>query len=115
MIDARSLVPFDYEPVIESLKKTGRLVIISEACERGSFAATLATNLTRFAFDALKAAPLVLGAPNWIVPGAEMETSYFPQSHDIIDLVTRDFFPQIDAPCEGLRHWDPQAMAKAGL
>ena len=115
VIDARSLVPFDYEPVIESLKKTGRLVIISEACERGSFAATLATNLTRFAFDALKAAPLVLGAPNWIVPGAEMETSYFPQSHDIIDLVTRDFFPQIDAPCEGLRHWDPQAMAKAGL
>eukprot|EP01030_Chromulinospumella_sphaerica_P023851 gene23851-23906_t len=49
---------------------------------------TLASNIGRFAFGSLKSAPRVLGAPNWIVPGAEMETTYFPQSHDIIEIVT---------------------------
>ena len=73
VIDARSLVPFNYEPVLASLRKTGRLLIVSEACERGSFAMTLAANITRFSFGDLKAPPRVLGAPNWIVPGAEIK------------------------------------------
>jgi len=71
VIDARSLVPFDYDPVVLSIAKTGRLLIVSEACERGSFAMTLASNFTRFAFGHLKAAPRVLGSPNWIVPGTD--------------------------------------------
>lgn len=115
IIDVRTLVPFNYDLVIESVKKTGHLVIVSEACERGSFAATLASNLTRFAFASLKSAPQVLGAPNWIVPGAEMESSYFPQSADILDLVTREFFPDIPATREGVRQWDHQHMASIGL
>ena len=36
VIDARSLVPFNYEKVIESVKKTGRIVITGDACERNS-------------------------------------------------------------------------------
>src|SRR5690606_20515420 len=79
IIDARSLVPFNYDKVIESVKKTGHLLIVSEASERGSFAMTLSSNMTRFAYEHLKAAPRVLGSPNWIVPGAEMESTYFPQ------------------------------------
>ncbi len=115
VIDVRTLVPFNYDAVIESVKKTGQLVIVSEACERGSFAATLATNLTRFAFADLKAAPQVLGAPNWIVPGAEMESSYFPQCSDIIDVVMREFYPATDRQMEGLRSSDHLAMARQGL
>ncbi len=115
IIDARTLVPFHYDVVIESVKKTGHIVIVSEACERGSFANTLAANLSRFAFKSLKAAPQVLGAPNWIVPGAEMESSYFPQCADILDLVTREFFPDISATQEGVRQWDHQHLAGIGL
>ena len=40
VIDARSLVPFNYDPVLASVKKTGRLLVVSEASERGSFAMT---------------------------------------------------------------------------
>ncbi len=115
VIDARSLVPFDYDSVLESLAKTGHIIIVSEACERSSFSMTLASNLTRFGFAALKAPPRVLGAPNWIVPGAEMETTYFPQTNDIINIITSDFFPEAKGLVRSVRQWDDQALAKRGL
>ena len=45
IIDARSLVPFDYGPVIESVRKTGRILVTSDACERGSFPQALAATI----------------------------------------------------------------------
>ncbi len=115
VIDARSLVPFNYAPVVASLRKTGRLLIVSEACERGSFAMTLAANIARFAFGGLKAPPRVLGAPNWIVPGAEMETTYFPQAEDIMDVVNSEFFPEKKAAPRGVRTWSDLDLARSGL
>lgn len=115
VIDARSLVPFNYDPVIRSIEKTGHLLVVTEASERGSFAMTLAANLTRFAFGSLKSAPRVLGSPNWIVPGAEMETSYFPQAHDIIEVVTRDFHSGTPSNRRGIRNWDDRELARKAL
>lgn len=115
VIDARSLVPFNYDPVIRSIAKTGHLLVVTEASERGSFAMTLAANLTRFAFGSLKSPPRVLGAPNWIVPGAEMETSYFPQADDIIEIVTSQFHPGKHSNRRGIRNWDDRALARNGL
>jgi len=115
IIDARSLVPFNYEPVLASVRKTGRLLIISEASERGSFAMTLAATITRFAFADLKVPPRVLGAPNWIVPGAEMESSYFPQAGDIIDVVTNEFYPELQSVSNGHRSWNDLDLASRGL
>ncbi|MEM6695064.1 MAG: thiamine pyrophosphate-dependent enzyme [Pseudomonadota bacterium] len=115
VIDARSLVPFDYGPLLASLRKTGRLLIVSEASERGSFPMTLAANATRFAFDALKAPPRVLGSPNWIVPGADMEDSYFPQKRDIEDAVMADLLATPGYNRQGARGWDDLTLARAGL
>jgi 2-oxoisovalerate dehydrogenase E1 component len=115
VIDARSLVPFNYDPVLESVKKTGRILLVSEACERGSFLMTLAANITRFAFHDLKAPPRVLGSPNWIVPGADMEATYFPQVNDIIDIVAGEFFPEKKANRRGIRNWDDRALARLAL
>jgi len=115
VIDARSLVPFDYDPVIRSIAKTGHLLVVTEASERGSFAMTLASNLTRFAFGSLKSAPRVLGSPNWIVPGAEMETSYFPQVDDIVEIVTSQFHPEKHTNRRGIRNWDDRELARNGL
>ena len=115
VIDARTLVPFNYAAVVDSVKKTGHLLIVSEACERGSFATTLASNIMRFAFDAFKAPPRVLGAPNWIVPGAEMESTYFPQSEDIIDVITQEFYPDSGVARKGVRTWDAEQLARHGL
>ena len=85
LIDGRSLVPFDYSVLEESVKKTGRLILASDACERGSYLHTVASNITQTAFDHLDAPPVVLGAHNWIVPPAELETSYFPQPDWFLD------------------------------
>jgi 2-oxoisovalerate dehydrogenase E1 component len=115
VIDARSLVPFNYAPVLASVKKTGRILLVTEACERGSFPMTLAANIARFAFSDLKASPRVLGAPNWIVPGAEMETTYFPQVDDIVDVVACEFFPETKAARRGLRNWSDLDLARAAL
>ena len=62
IIDARTVVPFDYELVIESVKKTGRLVLVSDACERGSVLNDMARTVTELAFDYLDAPPVVVGA-----------------------------------------------------
>ncbi len=115
VIDARSLVPFDYVPVIESVKKTGRLLLVSEASERGSFLMTLATNVTRFAFASLTVPPRVLGAPNWIVPGADMEETYFPQAQDIVDVVATEMFADTSHKRAGVRKWNDLELARQGL
>ncbi len=115
VIDARSLVPFNYDAVVKSVEKTGRIIIVTEACERGSFACTLAANISRYAFSSLKAAPRVLGAPNWIVPGAEMEATYFPQSEDIIALAAQAFYPDSGIVVQSQREFDTQSMTPLGL
>jgi 2-oxoisovalerate dehydrogenase E1 component len=115
VIDARTLVPFNYDPVVNSIAKTGHLIVVSEASERGSFAMTLCSNLTRFAFDQLKAPPRVLGCPNWIVPGADMEDSYFPQLGDIIDVVTAEFFPEKKTNRRGIRNCVDLELARKAL
>lgn len=115
IIDARTLVPFDYDTVVSSVRRTGRLIIVSEAVERGSFANTIAANVTRLAFGDLKAPPLVLGAPNWIAPGADMEDKYAPQEQDICDAVLGEFFAEKRVNRRGVRNWDIAGMARRGI
>lgn len=93
VIDARSLVPFNYEPVIASLKKTGRIVITGDACERNSFMRNLASNITELAFDYLDAPPVVVGSKNWITPAHELERAFFPQPEWILDAIHERILP----------------------
>ena len=93
MIDARSLVPFNYEPVIESIKKTGRIVITGDATGRGSFMRDMASNITELAFDYLDAPPVVVGSRNWITPAHELEDNFFPQPEWIVDAIHERILP----------------------
>ena len=93
VIDARSIVPFDYDCVLESVKKTGRLVIVTDACERGSFASEVARQITEMAFDELDAPPVVVASKNWITPAHELEESFFPQPSWILDAIDAKIVP----------------------
>ncbi|MGY4257758.1 2-oxoisovalerate dehydrogenase E1 component [Bradyrhizobium sp. USDA 4516] len=115
VIDARSLVPFNYAPVLASVKKTGRILLVSEASERGSVLMTVAANITRFGYRYLTAAPRVLGSPNWIVPGGSGKVDFYPQANDIIDVVTAELFPDKRGNRRGIRTWDDQELARIGL
>lgn len=93
VIDARSLVPFNYEPVLESVKKTGRIIVTGDACERGSHLKDFAQTVSELAFDYLDAPPVVVGAKNWITPAHELEGYFFPQAETIVDAVHERIMP----------------------
>ena len=93
VIDARSLVPFNYEKVIESVKKTGKIIVASDANARGSFLNDLAANISQLAFDYLDAPVCVLGSRNWITPAYELESSFFAQPSWFLDMINERIQP----------------------
>jgi 2-oxoisovalerate dehydrogenase E1 component len=93
IIDARSIVPFNYEKVIESVKKTRKILLTSDACEQGSYLHTMASTISQLAFDELDAPPIVLGAKNWITPPDELEDAFFPYPKDIIEVINKNLIP----------------------
>src|SRR5665648_265072 len=93
VIDARSLSPFNYEPVLASVKKTGRIVISGDASSRGSFMKEMAQTISELAFDDLDAPPVVVGSRNWITPAYELEDSFFPCAEWMIDAIHEKIVP----------------------
>lgn len=93
VIDARTIVPFNYEKVLESVKKTGRILLASDACERGSHLKDIAQTISELAFDDLDAPPVVIGAKNWITPAHELEDSFFPQPDWFLDAIHEKILP----------------------
>jgi 2-oxoisovalerate dehydrogenase E1 component len=93
IIDMRFVNPLDYDVLVESVKKTGRVILASDAVERGNVFHNVANNLSQLCFDSLDAPPVVLGARNWISPAAEMEEDFFPQPEWLIDLVHERILP----------------------
>ena len=96
VIDARSIVPFNYEPVLASVKKTGRIVLASDACARGSILNDFARNISEMAFDYLDGPAVVVGAKNWITPPYEFDANFFPQADWIIDAINDKILPLKD-------------------
>jgi 2-oxoisovalerate dehydrogenase E1 component len=93
IIDARFINPLNYESIIQSVKKTGRCLLASDACERGSFLHNIASNISQLAFDDLDAPVAVIGARNWITPPVEMEEAFFPQTDWFIDTIHERILP----------------------
>jgi len=93
LIDGRSLVPFAYDALYQSVRKTGKLILSSDACERGSYLHTVASTITQIAFDHLDAPPAVIGARDWIVPPHELEDAYYPQPAWFLDAYHQQFAP----------------------
>lgn len=116
VIDARSLVPFNYEPVIASVKKTGRIIISGDANSRGSFLNDFARNIAELAFDYLDAPPVVVGSRNWIVPAHELEDAFFPQAGWFLDAIHEKIVP-LKGYIPANNYTDPEQIrrARAGI
>lgn len=93
VINMPSLVPLDYTDIIASVKKTGRVILASDACARGSFLNDVAQNISNLCFDYLDAPPVVVGAKNWITPPYEFDEFFFPQAEWIVDAVNAKIVP----------------------
>ena len=93
VINIHSLVPLDYTGIVESVRKTGKVVLVSDACARGSYMNDVARNITEMCFDDLDAPPVVIGARNWITPPFEFDEFFFPQASWIMDAVNEKLLP----------------------
>lgn len=112
IIDARSIVPFNYEKVVESVKKTGRIILASDACSRGSILNDFARNISELCFDYLDAPAVVCGAQNWITPPYEFDAEFFPQPEWIVDYINDKILP-LKGHVSTINTSDAEIMRKA--
>jgi len=96
IVDLRSVNPLNYDLLVESVRKTGKVLLVSESVERGSFLQTVAANLSQICFDDLDAPPVVVGSRNWITPPAELEAMFFPQPGWLLDAIHEQILPLRD-------------------
>jgi pyruvate dehydrogenase E1 component beta subunit len=91
VIDPRTLVPFDLEAIVESVDKTGRLIIVHEAVRRSGFGAEIAASISDSrAFDSLLAPIVRVANPGVPVPhSAALHKYALPRLDDVIAAVRR--------------------------
>lgn len=90
ILDPRSLVPLDRETIQRSVRKTGRVIVVDEACITGSAAAEIMAVITEDldTFRSLKAPPKRVCAPDVPIPYSPVMESYcIPDSNQIITAI----------------------------
>ncbi len=84
MIDLRSLKPLDFDCILESVKKTGRLVLVSEAYRNANWVCEIGMRINEFAFDYLDAPIQRVCAADVPVPMSPvLEDAAIPTPKDI--------------------------------
>ena len=88
VVDPRTLVPLDIDTIIDSVKKTGRLVVVTEACKRGSVASDISAKVNEKAFDWLDAPVKIVAGLNTPIPyNSTLEQASIPHTKDIVAAV----------------------------
>lgn len=90
VVDLRSLVPLDVETLVESVRKTSRLIVVHEAVEQGGVGAEVAARVQEEALYYLDSPILRVAAPNAPVPCAPpLESRFVPDRDRIVEAVHR--------------------------
>ncbi|ONI39342.1 pyruvate dehydrogenase [Candidatus Epulonipiscium fishelsonii] len=90
VIDLRTLLPLDYETVINSIKKTSRVVVVHEAPVRGGIGSDIVAEINERAFDYLDAPPLRVGSLNIPVPyNLTLEAATLPSVDSVMNAVKK--------------------------
>ena len=109
VIDPRTLVPLDIDAIVESVRRTNRLVVAHEAVRHGGFGAEIAAQAGLAAFDFLDAPVERVGAPFAPVPfSPPLEDAWLPGADDVYAAARATLgLPVADA-------LPPELMARAG-
>lgn len=89
VVDLRSLSPVDYGPILESVRKTGRLVVAQEAPGSVSVGSEIAATVAEKAFYSLEAPVLRVSGFDVPFPPAKLETQYLPDADRVLEAVDR--------------------------
>jgi pyruvate/2-oxoglutarate/acetoin dehydrogenase E1 component len=89
IVDLRTLKPLDIETLGNSVRKTGRLVVVSEGARAGGVASEIVARIVDEAYDSLRAAPVRVTAKDSPIPyAAQLERAVMPQVDDLVAAVT---------------------------
>jgi 2-oxoisovalerate dehydrogenase E1 component beta subunit len=89
VIDLRSISPLDMDPVYESVRRTGRLVVVHEAPSNVGVSAEIAARVTEHCFYSLEAPVLRVTGFNVPYPAARIEEEFLPDLDRVLDAVDR--------------------------
>ena len=90
VIDLRTLKPFDFELIADSIKKTSYELVVHEACLTGGFGAEIAARIGEELFDNLDAPVMRIGAKDVPIPFSPVLEKYvLPQVDDIVEGAKR--------------------------
>jgi pyruvate dehydrogenase E1 component beta subunit len=90
VIDLRSLRPLDMPTILESVRKTGHLLVADTSWKTGGFAGEIVSRVTEEAFGALKAAPQRIALPDCPAPTSpSLANSFYPRTVDIIKSIRK--------------------------
>ena len=91
VIDLRSLSPLDTDTIFESVRRTGRCVVVHEAPVTGGLGAEIAARVTEECFYRLEAPVLRVGGFSTPYPPSKLEEYYLPDLDRVLDAVDRTF------------------------
>jgi 2-oxoisovalerate dehydrogenase E1 component beta subunit len=89
VVDLRSLSPVDYPTILESVRKTGRVVMAQEASQNVSLGSEIAATITERAFYSLEAPVIRVSGFDTPFPPAKLETIFLPDADRVLDAVDR--------------------------
>lgn len=88
VIDVRTLQPLDLDAIVESVKRTARLVIASDDVKRGGVGAEISASVTEAAFDYLDAPIMRVACPDTPIPfSPQLEQLYMPSAESVVKAV----------------------------
>tara|TARA_Y100000310_G_scaffold85037_1_gene81884 strand:- start:3784 stop:4746 length:963 start_codon:yes stop_codon:yes gene_type:complete len=89
LIDLRTVIPFDTETIVESVKKTGRLVVVHEAPKSCGLAAEIIARINEKCFYNLQAPPARVTGFDTMIPFGKLENYYLPSEKRILKAVNK--------------------------
>ena len=89
VIDLRTVSPLDLDPVFESVRRTGRCVVVHEAAVTLGLGAEIAARVTETCFHSLEAPVLRVGGYDTPYPPSKLEEEYLPDLDRVLDAVDR--------------------------
>jgi pyruvate/2-oxoglutarate/acetoin dehydrogenase E1 component len=90
VIDPRTIQPLDLATILESVKKTGRLIIASDDVKCGGIGSEIAAQVVEEAFDSLDAPILRVASPDMPIPfSPTLEQAYMPNAQKIIEAAKK--------------------------
>ncbi|WP_436407394.1 alpha-ketoacid dehydrogenase subunit beta [Agromyces litoreus] len=89
VIDLRSISPIDFGPIVDSVQRTGRLVVAQEAYGFVSVGSEIAATVAERAFYSLEAPVLRVSAFDTPFPPAALESEYLPSADRVLEAVDR--------------------------